>query len=91
MSDLAEIAYELARAGDDAELYQCAFAFELEALAAGARRARFEVLAARIGLSDDATRKVLDDCERRAKLMRAGAAIIGQLMAADARLHDRRA
>jgi len=81
MPNLAEIAVELSCAIDDAELNECSFALELEAMAAGARRSRLEQVAARIGLSGESTRKVLDDCERRAKLMYVASTVIRGLIA----------
>jgi hypothetical protein len=90
MSNLAEMAIELARASDDAELHACAYACELEAMAAGAARSRLMVLAARIGLSADATGKVLDDYATRARLMRAAGQVIRHLIGANAQTHPSR-
>src|SRR5258706_16233922 len=70
MPPLADIALELACAIDEADLHKCCYALELEAMAAGATRSRLLVLAARIGLAEDATRKVLDHYERRGGLMK---------------------
>jgi hypothetical protein len=66
----------------DVDLVEVAVALELDAMVAGAKRAKLEVLAARIGLSHDATRKVLDDWERRARLMHAAHELIMGLIKA---------
>ena len=57
------------RAEAAASLSAITFACELESLAAGAARNRLFYLAAKVGLSADATRMVLDDYELRAKLL----------------------
>jgi hypothetical protein len=63
------VAVEAQRAEADASLSAMTFACELEAMAAGAARTRLFDLAGRIGLSADATGMVLDQYERRAKLV----------------------
>jgi hypothetical protein len=85
MPPLAEIALELACAIDEVDLHKCCFALELEAMAAGATRSRLLVLAARVGLSEDATRKLLDHYERRAELMKAAERVIRGLIRSPAR------
>jgi hypothetical protein len=66
----------------DIDLAECAFALELEAMVAGHNRSKLEVLATRIGLSRDATAKVLGDWERRAQLMHAAHELVMRLLAA---------
>jgi hypothetical protein len=85
-TNLAEIAIELTNAANDASLAECAFALELEAMAAGRTRAKLEVLASRIGLSADASAKVLDDWQRRARLVHAASAIMRRLIPHEAAL-----
>jgi len=78
---LAAVAVELKSAEVEASLSAVSFACQLESMAAGAARARLEVLAHRIGLSADATAKVLDDCERRATLLREAHLILRKMIA----------
>ena len=66
----------------DIDLAECAFALELEAMVAGHNRSKLEQVAARIGLSRDATEKVLGDWERRAKVMRAAHELVMRLLGA---------
>lgn len=80
MLPLADIALELACAIDEADLSQCCFALELESMVAGVKRSRLEIVGARIGVSSDAVRTVLDHYERRAKLMKAAAQVIRGLI-----------
>jgi hypothetical protein len=68
-ANLEAVAAEVARAQAAASLSAMTFACELESLAAGAARSRLFYLAAKIGLSADATRTVLDEYEHRAKLL----------------------
>lgn len=68
-ANLAAVAVEVRSAKLEANLSAMAFACELEAMAAGAARTRLFCLATKIGLSADATRRVLDDYELRAKLL----------------------
>ena len=68
-ANLAAVAAEVERAEAAASLSAITFACELESLAAGAARNRLFYLAAKVGLSADATRMVLDDYELRAKLL----------------------
>jgi hypothetical protein len=79
--NLAEVAAELRRAVADVDLTECSFALELEAMMAGVRRSKLELLAHRIGLSPDATGRLLDDWERRAQLMYAAHKLINLMIA----------
>jgi hypothetical protein len=67
--NLAAVAVEVKRAEAAASLSAITFACELESLAAGAARNRLMYFAAKVGLSADATRRVLDEHEMRAKLL----------------------
>lgn len=86
MTNLAEIAVELRAAADDADIAETSFALELEAMAAGAARSRLEQVAARIGLSPQSTRDILDSYERRAKLLHAANVAIRALIPREAEL-----
>ncbi len=76
--DLAVVAVEV---GVRARLLPAlCFVVELEALCCAQRRAALEQIAARIGLSDDATRVILDDADERASRLAAAHALIKALI-----------
>jgi hypothetical protein len=56
------------------------YTVELEALCCAQRRAALEQIAARIGLSDEATRIILDDADARASRLAAAHALIKALI-----------
>jgi hypothetical protein len=66
----------------DIDLAEMAFALELEAMVASHSRSKLEQVAARIGLSRDATAKVLGDWKRRAKIMHAAHLVVMRLLEA---------
>ncbi len=72
----AEVALELKQALGDADAREISYALELEAIVAGGHRVKLELLAARIGLSSDSTRQVLDQYERRAQAMKIAQAML---------------
>jgi len=67
--NIADLALEVRLAEREADLAQMCFALKLESLVAGAYRGKLEEIAARIGLSRDATGAVLDQWEYRARLL----------------------
>jgi hypothetical protein len=74
--DFAELAIEAQFAQHDVALTEVSFALELESMAAGARRAKLEEIAARFELSPDATCRVLDQWTRRAQLLHEAAGML---------------
>jgi hypothetical protein len=85
--NLAAVVAEVERAEVAASLSAMTFACQLESMAAGAARNRLFYLAAKIGLSADATRTVLDEHELRAKLLHEAHLVLRRLIgqqAADA-------
>ena len=68
-SNIADLALETRLAEREADMAQMCFALKLEAMVAGAYRSKLFEIAARIGLSPDATGAVLDQWEYRSRLL----------------------
>jgi hypothetical protein len=68
-SNVAELAVEVRLAEREAALTEVCYALQLEAMVSSRYRGKLEEIAARIGLSADSTRIVLDEWQYRARLL----------------------
>jgi len=87
-TSLAVLAVEVRLAEREAALTEVCFALQLEAMIAGRYRSQLEVIAARIGLSRDATGLVLDQWEYRGRLLNEAHLLLRALIPFEAHIRD---
>lgn len=87
-SNLAELAVEVRLAEREAALTEVCFALKLEAMIAGGYRTKLFEVAARIGLSADSTRVVLDEWEYRGRLLNEAHELLRALIPHEAQVRE---
>ena len=86
--NLAVLAVEVKLAERQAALDEMAVMCHFNSIIAAGARAELEQIAARIGLSPDATKMLLDDWETRAKLLRDAAEFLRALIPLEKKIKE---